>query len=210
MKDDTASLVNEASRGDAAAVERLLERFLPELRGFIRLRAGAVIRDREDVADIAQSVCREVLQDLGRFAYTGEAAFKHWLYTTALRVIQNRAKYWARDKRDVKREVRADSLAGGPSAQEDLLRCYRSLATPSVRLQSAEEVQRIESAFERLTEDHREVITLARVIGLSHAEIAARMGRSEQATRALLHRALATLALLLEQQDTKNAAPESP
>ena len=201
MNDDTASLVTDASRGDDRAIERLLQRYLPELQGFVRLRAGAALRDREDVADIAQSVCREVLQDVGRVTYDSEAAFKHWLYTAALRVIRNRAKFWRREKRDVDRERRAGSQAGAIADHDDLLRCYRGVATPSMRLQSVEEIRRIERAFDRLTEDHREVITLSRMLGLSHAEVAERMGRTEQATRALLHRALGTLALLLEQQD---------
>jgi hypothetical protein len=40
----------------------------------------------------------------------------------------------------------------------------------------------------------REVIALAKIAGLSRAEIGERMGRSETAVRTLLHRALADLA----------------
>ncbi len=203
MQDDTDALVRDASRGDARAVERLLERCLPGLRGFIRLRTGRIIREREEVSDIAQSVCREILQNADRFQHGGETAFKHWLYTTALRLIQNRAKHWQRGKRDVHLEVRVDAGGGGDSAALALLRCYGTFSTPSVKLQSADEVHRIEAAFDRLDDDHREVISLARVVGLPHKEIAKQMGRSEEATRALLHRALATFSLLLEQDGSQ-------
>ena len=50
------------------------------------------------------------------------------------------------------------------------------------------------SAFDRLPEAHREVIVLAKVMGLSRGEIAAQMGRTEIAVRTLLSRALAQLA----------------
>jgi DNA-directed RNA polymerase specialized sigma24 family protein len=43
------------------------------------------------------------------------------------------------------------------------------------------------------------VISLARIVGLSHAEIAKEMGRSEGAVRTLLSRALARLATLLDE-----------
>jgi RNA polymerase sigma-70 factor, ECF subfamily len=63
---------------------------------------------------------------------------------------------------------------------------------------AAEELGRLEAAFARLDADYREVIVLARVVGLSHAEIAARMGRTESATWNLLARALAKLSTELE------------
>ena len=63
-----------------------------------------------------------------------------------------------------------------------------------------EELERIESAFDRLPEEYREVITLARIAGLSRAEIAERMGRREGAVRTLLSRALARLAELLDER----------
>jgi RNA polymerase sigma-70 factor (ECF subfamily) len=183
------SLVANASRGDSVAVDELLARYLPGLRAFIRLRAGPAIRARESSSDIAQSVCREVLQDIARFQHGGEAGFKHWLYTTALRKLQKRDEHWRAQKREHAREV-AD--------EEQLLGAYRALSTPSRKAAAREEAQRLEQAFDALNEDDREVITLARVIGLPHKEIAEKMGRTEQATRLLLHRALAKLAEKLD------------
>lgn len=199
MDDATRTLIRDASLGDGMAVDKLLARYLPELRGFIRLRTGPAIRDKEGISDIAQSLCREVLENAGNVEFDSERAFKHWLYTKALRMIQNRGKFWRREKRDVKREIPID---GGQGPGEDpRAQCYESLATPSVRLRSTEELGRIESTFDRMSEDHREVVTLSRVVGLSHAEIGERMGRSEEAARQLLHRALSVFALLLEADD---------
>ena len=72
------------------------------------------------------------------------------------------------------------------------------------QLASANELsERMERAFDQLSEEHREVIALSRIVGLSHAEIAAQLGRSEGAVRMLLSRALVayTAALDRSQQD---------
>jgi DNA-directed RNA polymerase specialized sigma24 family protein len=61
---------------------------------------------------------------------------------------------------------------------------------PACRAASlCEEFERIEAAFDQLSEEHREVISLAHLAGLLRAEIAERIQRSEGAVRVLLHRA---------------------
>lgn len=200
MTDDTAALVERASRGDPPAVDQLLERYLPGLRAFIRLRAGPIIRRRESESDLAQSVCREVLEHLDRFQYGDEAGFKRWLYTTALRKILHRYEYYAAQKRDVLRESPRSSASG--SGEDALAAEYRTFSTPSQHAIRREEVARVEQAFDRLREEQREVISLAHVVGLSRAEIATQLGKSEGAVRTMLSRALAELADLLEEPDS--------
>jgi len=75
--------------------------------------------------------------------------------------------------------------------------CYHSFTSPSGQAIAREEMARVEAAFDKLTEEQREVVTLAHLVGLSRAEIAAQTGRSEGAVRVLLHRALAKLSGLL-------------
>jgi len=60
-----------------------------------------------------------------------------------------------------------------------------------------EEIERVEAAFDKLSDDYRQVILLSRIVGLSHREVAREMGRNEAAVRKLLSRALARLLLLL-------------
>ena len=64
-----------------------------------------------------------------------------------------------------------------------------------------EEVARIEGVFDQMSEDYRQVITLACFLGMSHADVAMELGRSEAATRMLLSRARAELALRLAQEE---------
>lgn len=173
-------------------VEELLVEHLPGLRAFVRLRSAGPIRELESSSDLVQSVCREVLQHQERFQHPGPRAFKRWLYLTALRKIRNRAQHWNAAKREGERTaLRAEA---GEAA---LLQSYASVATASRDAAAREELARIEAAFDHLSDDHREVITCARMLGMSHAEIGAQMGRSEQATRQLLARAMARLTALL-------------
>jgi RNA polymerase sigma factor (sigma-70 family) len=82
-----------------------------------------------------------------------------------------------------------------------MLACYASLSSPSRAAMAREGVARIEAAFARLPEHYREVITLARIVGLSQEELAEVTGRSVASARNLLTRALVRLAALLDEPD---------
>jgi len=194
---DPRTLVDSASRGDAAAVEELLTRYLPGLNAFVRLRAGPLLRARESSSDLVQSVCREVLAHVDRFQYRSEGLFKQWLFTTAARKIADRCDHVQAQRRDVCREVALDA-ASAVSAAGSFADACRSLVTPSRELIGREELVATERALLDLDDDHREVILLARVVGLSAREIGEQMNRSESAVRSLLHRALAELSARVE------------
>jgi RNA polymerase sigma-70 factor, ECF subfamily len=190
MNDETARLVQEASVGTVVALDELLARFLPELRAFVRLQAGPRILGKESDDDIVQSVCRDVLGDMSSFDYRGVKSFKKWLYISAQNKIYDKGKFYARQKRDVSREQQLDTNPQDYSG-------YQHLLSPSRVAIASEEVQRLEDAFDELPADYARVISLAKIIGLNHAEIAEEMGRSETASRVLLHRALARLGTKL-------------
>lgn len=190
--DESGSLLSRLAQGDAGAIEGLLERHLPRLRAYVRSRMGPELRAKESASDLVQSTCREVLEHLDRFQYGGEANFRHWLFATALRKVQKRAAYYRAARRDVGREEREPS-----DPDRSLAACYRTLSTPSGRVSDREQIAKIEAAMGELSEDHREVILLSRVVGLPHREVAQAMGKTELATRSLLHRALAQLAAAL-------------
>jgi RNA polymerase sigma-70 factor (subfamily 1) len=194
MHDSTDHVIASASRGDAAALASLLERYLPRLRAFVRLRMGAQLRARESASDITQSACREVLAHLDRYRHQGEANFRHWLFTTALRKISDRLDYYRAEKRDVNRQ---EALPDA-SRDQQLTALYADLLTPSADLEMRERIAHLEAAFDSLPEEYREVITLARIVGLPHDAIASAMNRSVAASRMLLSRALARLAIELD------------
>ncbi len=194
MTDDTEHLARMAAAGDEQALAQLLQRHLPAVRAFVRSHMAPQLRARESASDVVQSVCRELLTHQDRFQHPGERGFIAWLYTTARRKIQNRARDIQREKRDAGREVHdlSESTLGALGA------AYARISSPSGRALREEEVARLEAAIDQLPEEQREVITLAHLAGLSRADIGVQMGRSEEAVRALLHRAKARLAILLD------------
>ena len=203
MDQTSRRLVEDAQRGDAAALEALLARHYPALRAFIRLRLNSPLRQKESSSDLAQSVCRDVLVGLHGFEYRGESSFKAWLFKSALNKIRKKEVFYRALKRDIGLEVDLQSAHADP----ELSACYAPLS-PSNAAAGREAVQRLEAAFEALPEDYREVLTLARIAGLSHAEIAAQMDRSVAASRVLLSRALARLASVLKgMQDADSRRP---
>ncbi len=187
-----ADLVERARRGDVEARETLLAEHLPALRGFVRLRLGRALRSREESVDLVQSICGDVLADIGGFEYRGPLSFRHWLLRLAENKIRSRGRFWSRDKRASAREH-----AGADGDVGDLRELAHAF-TPSRNAAGREELQQLEAAFAELPEDDRRVILLSRILGLDHASVAAEMGRTPLATRSLLSRALAKLAAALD------------
>jgi len=184
-----------ASESGDPTIERLLEEHLGSLRAFLRLRAGAGIRARLGQSDLVQSVCREVLESRDKIELQGNAAFKSWLFTAALRKLVEHDRRLHAEKRDVRREVEVD--AGADAA---LLQGYATVTTPSLVAMGREGAAKLEEAFDGLSEEHREIITLSRVVGLRHAEIAVQLGKSEESCRQLLRRALLRLSMELDKR----------
>lgn len=189
MSQDFEALLKAASRHEPAAVATLLEQHLPALRAFLRLKAGPSLLAKESCSDLAQSVCRDVLENADRFRFGGEAEFRKWLFTTAMRKIADRAEHWRAGKRDQGRE------RGGLDEEE--MRGLAGIYTPSGQAAAREELARVEAAFGKLAADKQEVILMSRLMGLSHAQIAQELGKTEVAVRSILSRALAELATFL-------------
>jgi len=185
--DDVAEQCLRASSGDATAVESLLARYAPEIEAYVARRGGPLVRAHESSADVAQSVCREALERLrsGRFRFQGEAQFRQWLYRAALLKLMARARYWKAERRDGAAPLHSESQLAPAAA-----------STPSENAARVEELAALERALAELGERQREVVALAYGEGLSHAEIAERLGTSEAYSRTLLSRALVRLSRL--------------
>jgi RNA polymerase sigma-70 factor (ECF subfamily) len=180
-----AELYARAQGGDAAALEELLAHYLPNLHAFVRVRLDAALRARESSMDVVQSVCRELLGARTRFEFRGEDRFRAWLFTAALHKILEKQRFHRLAKRDLARQT--------PVPADDASAAALHLLTPSHHAMGKETGEALQAALDALSAEHREVITLARIVGLPHKVIAEVMNRREDAVRQLLARAMLRL-----------------
>lgn len=175
-------------------LDGMLSQHLPALQNYVRGRMDRLVAAKESSADLVQSVCREVIEHIDRFEHRSEAGFRQWLYRTAERKIIDRFRYYTAEKRDAARETRADDMLDGGAIHDTRGLFY----TPSHDAIVREELGSAAAAFDALPEHYQQVIIMSRVQGLSHAQIAESIGRSEGAVRNLLYRGLAAISDALD------------
>lgn len=183
---DSTELLTRARAGSVDALNELYARFGRRLLGLIRLRMGRALRDRLDSGDILQATLLRSFERLDQFRGDGGQSFMSWLARIAENEIRDRADFHGRRRRGVAQEVRLDA------AEPVITTHVRSAVS---QLIADEEAARVESALEGLDEAYREVILLRKFEELSWAEVAGRMGRTEDACRMLFTRAMVALTL---------------
>ena len=134
------------------------------------------LRDNLAVEELVQETFVIAFQSIEKFEWRGEGSLVAWLGGIARNVVYTAVRK-ARKKRPL--EIVRDIAAGDPS--------------PSKVVRRGERFDRLKTAFRDLSEDYREVLTLARIEGLPVSEISKRMGRSPEAIRQLLSRAIKQL-----------------
>jgi RNA polymerase sigma-70 factor (ECF subfamily) len=171
-------LVDEVRAGSGACFEELVRRH----RGHLRRAVRGVLRDRNDVDDAVQQALLQAFTGLDGFAST--APFAAWL----TRIAVNEALMRARRQRRLERAtLRLVPETDGPRSN------------PEQEAASREAMARVQAALPRLPAHHREVIQLATLHELSHADVAERLGVSEGAVKVRLHRAREALRGLLDE-----------
>jgi len=181
----TLELVARIQGGDREAWNDLYRRLHDPLLFSVRCRLGAGLRRHLESEDILQSVILEALGELPRFAPRGEGSLQHFLHVLVSHKIRDKVDHYAARKR--RGTVRL------PDSAMDLLPAPEG--APAYR--DAERYERLERCLLQLPGDQRTVILLRRIDGLSGAEAAREMKRSEAATRQLYSRALARLSALM-------------
>ena len=190
--ESTADLLREAKAGSAEALNSLYERCAGRLLAFIRLRLGRDLRGRLESRDILQASLLKSLEHLDDLKGTETRSLMAWLARIAEHEIRDRADFHHRERRDAAREVPLD-------AADDAAPIRALTRSALSRVILDEEAQRLEVALESLSPPHREVILLRKFEELSFAEIGERLGKSEDASRMLLARAMTALTLKLSE-----------
>ncbi|MFN0051921.1 MAG: sigma-70 family RNA polymerase sigma factor [Planctomycetales bacterium] len=200
MTDTSPSLLRllEALRqGDAKAQGELLLRYQPWLKLLARLQIDTRFQGKFSDSDIVQQTLLEAYRDLPKFRGRTEAELLAWLRQVLAHVLAHEIRrYHGTQQRDVDREVSLEE-ALAQSSQRLAGVLATSGSSPSAQAAEREQEVLLADVLAQLPDDYREVIILRNLEGLSHEEVARRMGRGVGAARMLWVRALARLKLSL-------------
>lgn len=176
-----ASKVDSVAKEASGLLDRLYREHMRDLCRFIQHRFGPGPPEPEEVAQIA----------FARFALSAESGAidnpKAFLYRTALNVVIDQHRRAAVRQRHV-----VEVLHDG--ADRDDFDAERVLA-------SKERLAVIEAVISAMPEKQRRVFVLARVDGLSYAEVARRTEMSETNVKRLVMRAIVECQAALRQAD---------
>jgi len=194
----TQQLVILAKDGDESALNRLCRVYAERVRWMVRLRMSKELRSKFESMDVVQDVLMHALHGLGDFTYTNEGDFVRWLSKITQNALHDNMDKLYADKRDIRKEVRLRSpgpTTGGRFAAD--LGPFET-ATPSAIMSKTEDLAKLEKAMDMLKPEHRQVIVLTRIEGLSYDEIGDRLGKSGEAVRKLVSRATTALIDVFE------------
>jgi len=153
-------LVQRARGGDRDAFRQLVERYQRKVAAL----ALGMLRNQEDALDVVQDTFTKAYQSLDRFK--GDSSFYTWVYRIAANLCidhqrrESRATHLPYDNDDRSGGIGEGTLLDGTPHDQ-----------PFDRTRDAELGRRLRSAIAELTPEHRAVILLREVDGLSYEEI---------------------------------------
>ena len=183
---ESTALLRSARGGSNEALNTLFKRYAGRLLGLIRLRMGRSLRSQLESRDILNASLLKAFQQIDRFESSDTKSLMAWLARIAENEIRDQADYHRRQRRDAARVV---PLEPGLDSLVDQVRSQVS------GIILTEELEHLEQALEGLDETYREVILLRKFEELSFGEIGQRLGKSPDACRMLLARALTALTI---------------
>jgi RNA polymerase sigma-70 factor (ECF subfamily) len=192
--------MDAARNGDKEAQGRLLEAFRRPLLRLARRQLGARVQAKGGASDLVQDTLVKALHDIGAFQGCTPAQVMEWLRAILMHTTNNFVRRFTTGKRQIGKEKgeAARSLTNNPRYAEP---------SASERAIYAERLSRLRACVDRLPTTYAEVIHLRFEAGKSYEEVGARTGRTDEAARKLLTRAVESLAGALA-QDLRSAPPE--
>jgi RNA polymerase sigma-70 factor (ECF subfamily) len=168
-------VVKKVQAGDVAAFDRLILKY--------RERVYSVIynlcANREDAADLTQGTFIKAFQSINRFQ--GQASFFTWLYrigvnATLTHLRKNRLRTFFSFERIMEEDKSSEVI----DALTDKTGADRAVFVKELQ-------EKLNEALQKLSINHRMVVTLFEIDGLSHNEIGEIMGCSVGTVRSRLH-----------------------
>ncbi len=178
---DELELIKRAKSGDRDAFETLVRRYQRRLVGI----ALALTHNPDDATELAQEAFVRAYQNLHQFEL--RSSFSTWLY----RIMANLAV-------DLRRRENRHLMLRGDEAENELRRLPGSGDTAFSRTFGNELKEKLLAALDELTPEHRTVILLREVEGLSYEEISEVLGCPRGTVMSRLHYARMRLRELLK------------
>ncbi len=177
-------LVERSRNGDLEAFRILVERYQERVFNI----AFSIVGNTETAHDAAQETFVRVHQALS--GYKGESGFYTWLYCITMNISLNLAQKEKRRKDTTSLDTLLESTHMSPAALFEH-------NTPSSDFERVQLRETIQSFINTLSPDHRAVVVLKDIEGLSQEEIAEILECSVGTVKSRLSRARAHLQDLL-------------
>ena len=162
-----------AGEGNTEAFSFLYERYVTRIYNYIYYRTG----NPYEAEDLTSRVFHRALGHIHHYCNRG-VPFSAWLYRIAHNLVAN----WHRDN-SRRNEVPLEDQTGLPQRAEH----------PEHTLVNNQELESMLKVIRHLPAERQQLLILKFVEGMSNAEIATIMMRSEGAIKSLYHRTLMTL-----------------
>jgi RNA polymerase sigma-70 factor (ECF subfamily) len=185
--DDDWAIVRLVQAGEVAAFDQLILKYRSRIFGVIY----NLTSNREDAADLTQDAFIKAFQSIQRFQ--GQSSFFTWLYRISINgalsyLRKNRARsFFSLEKIDDDEPVSKEIIA----ALTDKTGAERDTYVRELQ-------EKLNEAMQKLSINHRTVVTLFEIDGLSHQEIAEIMNCSVGTVRSRLHYAKQLLQAEME------------
>lgn len=167
-------LVARTQNGDPRAFDLLVRKYSPRLYGLVYNMTS----NHEDTNDLLQDIFAKAYRSIKGFK--GKSSFYTWLHTIGTNMTINFLK-----KRSRRTHQSLDDIDSGIQQDKDFVEL--AAASTPVREANLNELQkRLNDAMQRLSEDHRTVVTMFDIQGMPHADIAKILGISEGTVRSRL------------------------
>lgn len=176
------SLVKRAKKGDKDAYRELVERYQQRVLSV----ALGVIGNPHDAEDIVQDGFLKAYKNLDSFK--GNSSFYTWLYRIVFNLsIDLSRKAYRKNEYSSDDSSKMDALSYSTGAKADLY--MGKIAAPDKEFESSQIREGFRAALAELTEEHRAVVVLREIDGLSYAEISEVLGCSKGTVMSRLHHA---------------------
>jgi RNA polymerase sigma-70 factor (ECF subfamily) len=195
---ETQELLIGAGKGEAAAVDRLLDRHRDALRNMIRARMDRKLARRVDASDVAQDVLLEASQRLDDYIRDPKLPFGLWLRQMAQdRIIDLHRRHRVARRRSLDREQQRAGHGADQSSLALAAQLRDPELTPAAATLRKELHQRFVEAIDRLEDEDREILLMRHFEQLTNSEAAELLGLSQPAAGMRHLRALRRLREVL-------------